>query len=86
MVDYIQILISAVVIILTVLIVFIGVKIYQILEEVLKAMVKTNRMLDNAEGLTNDIGKSVKSLSGFGEGVKAVFSVIHLFSKNKKNE
>jgi hypothetical protein len=86
MVDYTQILISAVVIVLTILLIFIGIKIYQILDELLKATIKTNRMLDNAENLSNEIGRSVKSISGFAEGLKAVFKLIHLFSKDKKNE
>jgi hypothetical protein len=84
MVEYTQIVFTVVIVILTVLVVIIGIKIYQILDEVLKASIKTNRMLDNAEGVSNEIGKSVKNISGFGEGLKAVFHLINLFSKKDK--
>jgi hypothetical protein len=87
MVDYTQILLFAVIIILTFLLLFIGIKIYFILDEVLKAMIKANRMLDYTEELTGDIGKSVKNLSGFGEGLKTAFKIVHMLSKDSnKND
>lgn len=81
-----QILLFAVVIVLTILMVIIGWQIFQILSEIRKMLMKFNSVADEAVTLTGNIGKSVKSLSGFSEGLKTVFSIFHIFKKKKSKE
>lgn len=49
---------------------------------------KFNTMVDGAVTVTGNVGKSFEKLSGFGEGVSAVFSLFKLFGgkKEKKRE
>ena len=86
MLDTTQILLFAVVTILTVLLVFIGWQIFQILGEVRKMLQKFNTMVDGAVNMTGNLGKSFEKLSGFGEGVQAVFSIFKLFSGKKEKK
>ncbi|OGG33557.1 hypothetical protein A3G68_05845 [Candidatus Gottesmanbacteria bacterium RIFCSPLOWO2_12_FULL_42_10] len=86
MLDTTQILLFAVVTILTVLLVFIGWQIFQILGEVRKMLQKFKTMVDGAVNVTGNLGKSFEKLSGFGEGVQAVFSIFKLFSGKKEKK
>lgn len=86
MLDTTQILLFAVVTILTVLLVFIGWQIFQILGEVRRMLMKFNAMVDGAVNMTGNIGKSFEKLSGFGEGVQSVFSIFKLFSAKKEKK
>lgn len=84
MIEPVQILLFAVVIILTILMVIIGWQIFQILSEIKKMLVKTNQIVDKAGSFAENIGKSFQNLSGFSEGVKAVLGVFKLFKKGDK--
>jgi len=86
MLDTTQILLFAVVTILTVLLVFIGWQIFQILSEIRKMMMKFNTMVDGAVSVTGNLGKSFEKLGGFSEGVQAVFSLFRLFSVKKREK
>ncbi|OGF98652.1 hypothetical protein A2153_04145 [Candidatus Gottesmanbacteria bacterium RBG_16_38_7b] len=86
MIEPTQILLFAVVTILTILLVFIGWQIYQIFSEIRKMLVKFNTMVDSAVNVTGNMGKSLENLSGVSEGVKAVFSLFKLFSSKKEKK
>ena len=88
MIEPTQILLFAVVTILTILLVFIGWQIFQIFSEIRKMLIKFNTMVDGAVTMTGNMGKSFENLGGVSEGVKAVFSLFKLFStkKEKKRE
>jgi len=86
MIETTQILLFAVVITLTVLLVFIGWQIFQILAEIRKMLIKFNTMVDGAVTLSGNMGKSFEKLSGFGEGVSAVFSLFRLFGGKKEKK
>ncbi|KKS95985.1 MAG: hypothetical protein UV73_C0012G0013 [Candidatus Gottesmanbacteria bacterium GW2011_GWA2_43_14] len=86
MIDPTQILLFAVVTILTVLLVFIGWQIFQILGEIRKMLMKFNTMVDGAVNMTGNLGKSFEKLSGFGDGVNAVFSIFKMFSGKKEKK
>lgn len=47
---------------------------------------KFNTMVDGAVNLTGNMGKSFEKLSGFGEGVSAVFSLLKVFSGKKEKK
>jgi len=81
-----QILIFAVIIILTILMVIIGWQIYLILSEIKKALVKMNKTVDNVSDFAGNIGRSFQNLSGFSEGIKAVFGIFKLFKKGEKED
>jgi hypothetical protein len=81
-----QILIFAVIIILTILMVIIGWQIYLILSEIRKALVKMNKTVDNVSDFAENIGRSFQNFSGFSEGIKAVFGVFKLFKKGEKDD
>ncbi len=83
MIEPIQILLSAVIVILTVLMVLIGWQIFQILFEIRKMLIKFNSMVDGAVSISGNIGKSFKDLSGFTEGLKTVLGFMKIFKKGK---
>lgn len=76
-----QILLYSVIVILTIMMVLIGWQIYQILSQMRKMMEKFNLMMDGAVNMTTSIGKSLQSMSGFTEGLKAVFGLFKIFRK-----
>ena len=88
MIESTQILLFGVVSVLTLVLVFIGFQIFMILSEVRKMLMKFNTMVDGAVTVTGNMGKSFEKLSGFGEGVSAVFSLFRLFGgkKGKKRD
>jgi hypothetical protein len=81
-----QILLFAVVITLTTLTVIIGWQIFQILSEIRKMMIKFNTMVDGAVTISGSLTKSFQSMSGFTEGLKAVFGIFSLFKKKEKKD
>jgi len=84
--DTTQILLVAVVTVLTILLSVIGVQIILILVEVRNAMQKMNKMLDDAEEVTGGISKSVTGMSGVFEGIKAGLSLVNMFGKKHAKE
>jgi hypothetical protein len=86
MIESTQILLFAVVMILTVLLIILGIKLYQILCEIHKALVRFNNTVNNISGFTHNFGQSVKNFSGFSEGIKAAFLFLNLFKKGEKKD
>lgn len=86
MIEPTQILLFAVVIILTLLLLIIGWKIYQILIEVHKSLTKINRLVDNTVSVTSTISKSVQNFTGVSEGVKLISAIVKLFKKEGKGK
>jgi len=83
MVEPTQILLFAVVIVLTSLVVIIGWQIYQILGEVRKMFSKFNIMTDNAVEVSTSISKSIQNVKGFSAGLRSFFGI---FKGAKKKE
>lgn len=81
-----QILLSAVIVVLTILMVIVGWQIFQILSEIRKMLMKFNKMVDGAVTVTGNLGKSFENMSGFSEGVKSVFSLFRLFRVREKKD
>lgn len=86
MIEPTQLLLYAVIVVLTIMMVIVGWQIFQIFAEIRKMLVKFNMMVDGAVSMTGNLGKSFENLSGFSEGVKAVFSIFRLFSKKEKKK
>lgn len=47
---------------------------------------KFNTMVDGAVTVTGNMGKSFEKLSGFGEGVSSVFSLLKVFTGKKEKK
>lgn len=86
MIEPAQILLFAVVVILTVLMVIIGWQIYLILGEIRKMMLKFNTVVDDTVTLSGNLGKSFQSLGGFSQGLKAILGIFRLFKKKEKKD
>ena len=86
MIEPTQILLFAVISVLTVMMVFIGWPIFQILFEIRKMLIKFNTMVEGAVSMTGNLGKSFENISGFSEGMKAVFSIFRLFRKKENKD
>ncbi|OGG26287.1 hypothetical protein A2960_04920 [Candidatus Gottesmanbacteria bacterium RIFCSPLOWO2_01_FULL_39_12b] len=76
-----QVLLFAVVIVLTILMVIVGWQIFLILSEIRKMLMKFNSMAEQAVNVSTSLGKSLQNISGFSEGLKAFFSVLGKFKK-----
>lgn len=86
MIEPAQILLFAVIITLTILMVFIGWQFFQILSEVRKMLMKFNIMADSAVSVSSNIGKSFQNINGFSEGMKSVLGLFKVFKRKSKEE
>ncbi len=71
MIDPVQMVLLLVILVLTILLVILGVQVYYILKELRETLVKTNRVLDNAESITENIDAPLSALSSLALGTKA---------------
>lgn len=71
MVDPVQFVLLAVIIILTLLLVILGIQIFFILSEARKAVSKTNVILDKADSITESVKTPLAAISSLSLGVKA---------------
>lgn len=83
MIEPTQILLFTVITILTIVLLFIGWQIYQVLSEIHKMLTKFNTVIDDTRNFTENIGKSVHSLNGFTEGVRTILKVLGTLKKDK---
>lgn len=86
MVETWQILLVAVVTILTILLTVVGVQVVYILKGVREVLKKTNNILDNASEMTKTVASSFGSVAGFGAGLKAAMKFVSLFKKKEKEK
>jgi len=71
MVDPVQLVLLIVIVVLTVLLVVLGVQVFMILKELRQTIVKTNRVLDNADAITSDIEGPLSAVSSLVGGVRS---------------
>lgn len=71
MIDPVQLVLLLVILVLTVLLVILGVQVFLILKELRSTISKTNRVLDNASNITENIEAPLSALSSLALGVKA---------------
>ncbi len=92
MVDPVQIVLLIVIIILTILLVVLGIQVFYILKELRNTVKKANKVLDNANSITENIEEPLSALSSLLMGVKSgtFFTVMKfvngLLSKDKENK
>jgi hypothetical protein len=83
--DTAQILLTIVIVVLSVLLLALGTQVFFILKEVRKTIQKTNRVLDNANMITESVSKPLSSLSTFATGIK-ISSVLAKILRGKKDD
>jgi hypothetical protein len=81
-----QILIFAVVTILTTLLTLSGIQVIGILKELRETIRKANKSMDDFNLITNSVAKPVSGVSGFLMGLKSGSDVLNLFLKSKKKK
>ena len=79
-----QILLVAVVVILTALLTAIGIQVYQILKEAKKSIEKVNKILDDTGKITESVAKPISSLSSSLTNFSGVAGILSLLLKRKK--
>ena len=70
MVDPVQMVLLLVILVLTILLVILGVQVFYILRELRDTVSKTNKILDTAESITENIDKPLSALSSLAIGVQ----------------
>lgn len=80
-----QVLLVAVVTVLTVLLTVIGIQIFYLIKETRQIVHKVNTTVDNVSGFTSKISSSVGSLAGFSAGMNAAMSLVSLLKKRSEN-
>jgi hypothetical protein len=71
MIDPVQLVLLIVILVLTVLLVILGIQVFFILKDLRQTISKTNRVLDNADAITENIEAPLSALSSLALGVKA---------------
>ena len=71
MIDPVQLVLLLVILVLTALLVVLGIQVFFILKELRQTITKTNRVLDNADAITENIEAPLSALSSLALGVKA---------------
>lgn len=71
MIDSVQLILLLVIITLTVLLVILGVQVFYILKDVRQTIKKTNKILENADNITEGIQGPISAISSFVLGAKA---------------
>lgn len=84
MVDSTQILLIAVIVVLSILLSIIGVQVFFILREVQRSIQKVNKMLDDAGTISESITKPIASLSNSITGVSGIAGLFGWLASRKK--
>jgi hypothetical protein len=69
--DPVQLILLLVIIVLTALLVILGVQVFFILQALRQTVLKTNKVLENADSITENIEAPLSALSSLALGVKA---------------
>lgn len=70
MVDSVQLILLIVIVVLTVLLVVLGIQVFFILRDLRQTISKTNKVLDNADAITENIEGPLEMISSLAMGVK----------------
>lgn len=84
MIDNTQILLIAVVIVLTLLLTVIGIQVFFILREIRETIRKFNKIVDDAGTISESIAKPISSLSGSITGVSGIAGLLGWLKNRRK--
>lgn len=71
MIDSVQLVLVMVIVVLAVLLIVLGIQVFFILKDLRKTIAKTNKVLDNAEVITENVTGPISSLSSFATNLRA---------------
>lgn len=80
-----QILLFAVISVLTIVMVVIGYQVFMILGEIRKMLQKFNKVVDSTVNMSTSLSKSLTNINGFTQGVKTVMGIFNVFRKKEKS-
>lgn len=84
MIDAVQIVLLSVIIILAVLFVVLGIQVFLILRELKNTVVKTNKILDDVDTLTESVSEPVSFISGLLFSSKTLTTIARIFNATRK--
>lgn len=86
--DPIQVILVVVISVLTILLTIVGVEIFFVLKEFRRSIQKVNKILDEVQSITDSVMEPISNFSSAFSGIKAVASLLNIFShkKHKKEE
>lgn len=71
MIDFIQIILLSVIVIVTVVLVVIGAQVYLFIKEARQSLIKANKIIENTQMITESVSKPLSSLLSLSTSVKA---------------
>ncbi|MBP6881944.1 MAG: hypothetical protein KBC15_00125 [Candidatus Levybacteria bacterium] len=71
MIDFIQIILLSVIVIVTVVLVIIGAQVYLFIKEARQSLLKANKIIEDAHSITESVSRPLSSLASLSMGVKA---------------
>lgn len=86
MLDSIQVLLTVVISILTVLLTIIGLAFYQILKEFKSSVERINKILDDTGRITESVAEPIEGASDFLMGLKKGVGLLRFLSKHIKDD
>lgn len=84
--DLTQTVLLAVIIVLTVALVFLGVQVYFVLKDLRKTLFRMNRLFDDANELVAEVKKPIEKAGTFFTAVTTGANLINLLKKGKTHE
>ncbi|HEX8931589.1 MAG TPA: hypothetical protein VF810_00360 [Patescibacteria group bacterium] len=79
MIDSVQLILLFVIIVLTILLVILGIQVFYILRDLRQTVRKTNKILENANNITEGIEGPISAISSLLIGAKGGGSVLSIF-------
>lgn len=78
MIDAVQVVLLVVIVVLTVILIILGYQAFLVLRDLRGTLARTNRVLDNAEKITETASESFESVSGILSGSLQISSIIKI--------
>lgn len=83
--DPTQILLATTVTVLTVLLVVLGIQVFFILKEAKRTLDKINKILDNANLISDSVARPIVGFSNFLEGIKSFSNLVEMVMNRKED-
>lgn len=86
MIDPAQTVLFLVIIVLTILLVVLGIQVFFILKALRITIDRANKILENAESITESVSKPISSLSTLAMGLKTGATIAKIFQGKKRED
>lgn len=81
--DFTQIVLLAVIIVLAIALVFLGIQVYFVLKDLRKTLFRMNRLFDDANELVAEVKKPIEKAGSFFTAVTTGANIINLLKKGR---